>query len=105
MIEVNDQRVDFFSTRLRQKLPNAIRRIILFGSRARGDAHEGSDYDFAVICQTRDAATKQAVREVEVEFLNRFDTLSSSLVFDENGWERRKNLPIRLNIEKEGILL
>jgi predicted nucleotidyltransferase len=34
---------------LTQALPGAVDAVILFGSRARGDAEPGSDYDVAVI--------------------------------------------------------
>jgi len=104
MVQKIDERALYFSRRLRQRI-STVRKIILFGSRARGDAHEGSDYDFAVILDKKDKSAVSTVREVEVEFLDRYDTLSSSLVYDQQEWERRKNLPIGLNIEQEGVQL
>jgi predicted nucleotidyltransferase len=83
MRRTRDPRAVFFSRRLRQRL-KGVRRVILFGSRARGDAREGSDYDFAVVVKSRTAEAVSAVRNTELEFLDRYDTLSSSLVFNES---------------------
>jgi predicted nucleotidyltransferase len=57
------------------------RQIILFGSRARGDATERSDYDIAIDCETltpsrlaqirADMETVPTLREIEVVWLNR----------------------------------
>jgi hypothetical protein len=44
-----DRLVAAFLALLEQRLPGgALRTVTLFGSRARGDAHEGSDLDVAV---------------------------------------------------------
>lgn len=100
-----NEKIIFFSGAVKERLRGSIREIILFGSRARGDAHEGSDYDFAVIVAERNKHTVEMIREIEVEFINRFDELSSSLIYSEKEWQRRKTLPIGINIEREGIRL
>ena len=104
-INLPDPKALFFAERLRQSIASQIKEIILFGSRARGDASEGSDYDFAVILNKKDASSVDKVRRTEVEFLNRFDVLSSALIYDDNDWIRRKNMPIGINIRREGINL
>jgi len=100
-----DERALFFAKRLRQTLTSQINEIILFGSRARGDANEGSDYDFAVILNKKDTSTVNEVHHTELDFLNRFDILSSSLIYDKENWNRRKNMPIGINILREGVKL
>jgi uncharacterized protein len=104
MKRIRDKKALYFSSRLREKVPG-LRRVILFGSRARGDAREGSDYDFAVILDKKNAKTIGAVRGAEVDFLDKYDTLSSSVIFNVAEWEKHKNLPIGLNIAREGVLL
>jgi predicted nucleotidyltransferase len=48
-------------TRFREALAKVygdrLERVVLFGSRARGDAHTESDYDIAVFCATSLIAT------------------------------------------------
>ena len=104
MKRIRDKKALYFSSRLRERVPG-LRRVILFGSRARGDAREGSDYDFAVILKKKNTKAIDAVRGAEVDFLDKYDTLSSSIIFNTAEWERHKNLPIGLNIAREGVLL
>ena len=103
MNENVNEKVIFFSSALSKRLSGTIRQIILFGSRARGDAYEGSDYDFVVIVTERNKDIIDSIREVEVEFINRFDEVSASLIYNEEEWRRRRTLPIGINIEREGI--
>jgi hypothetical protein len=53
----------------------------------------------------KNAKTMKAVRGAEVDFLYKYDTLSSSVIFNIAEWERHKNLPIGLNITRDGVLL
>jgi uncharacterized protein len=100
-----DEKALYFSRRLRQRMGKNVRKIFLFGSRARGDFHEGSDYDFFILLDKKGPVQKEEVLENEVEFLNKFDELSACVVYDEESWEWRKNSPLGINIEREGILL
>lgn len=101
----DEAKIKFFSDTLRSRLGDNLCQLILFGSRARGDWHEGSDYDFVVILRRKKPEMIDQVRDTEVDFLNRYDELSASLVYDEREWERRRHLPIGVNIEREGIRL
>lgn len=68
-------------------------RIILFGSRARNDANERSDYDLAIDCaeltalqlaQIRaDMETVPTLREIEVVWLNRASAAFRRRIVDE----------------------
>jgi predicted nucleotidyltransferase len=102
---IPDEKALYFSRRLRQRIGKNVRKVYLFGSRARGDYHEGSDYDFLVLLDKKDQAQKDEVLENEVEFLNTFNELSVCVVYDEKNWEWRKNSPLGINIEREGIML
>lgn len=101
----DETKIRFFSENLRTRLGQDLKQLILFGSRARGDSRPGSDYDFLVILEKKPPHLVDQVRDTEVDFLNRFDELSARLVFDEGEWERRRKLPIGINIEREGIRL
>ena len=56
----------------RQKLPNE--RVILFGSQARGDAHEDSDWDLLVL-----------INKDKQNFMDDYDQYASP--FDELGYK------------------
>ena len=92
---------------LRAELPDRLVDLRLFGSLARGDWHEESDVDVAVVVRGLDAEIKRRlfriIAEIELEHL----TPLSTLVLSEERFahlvarERR----IALDILREGIAL
>ncbi len=88
-------------------LGDRLLRMTLFGSRARGDFDEDSDYDIAVIVRglTRELKHQilDKVAEIELEYL----TPLSTLVLIEVEFDRlkAKERRIALDIEGEGIPL
>ncbi|HAD04093.1 MAG: hypothetical protein A2091_11490 [Desulfuromonadales bacterium GWD2_61_12] len=105
MNPADEPKIKYFSDNLRSRLGVELRQLILFGSRARGDWREGSDYDFVVILREKNRQMVERVRDTEVDFLNRYDELSASLIYDEAEWAQRKRLPIGVNVVREGINL
>ena len=94
-----------FANSVRKKLKNHVKEIILFGSHARGDFTEGSDYDFLIVVDKRRKTDEKILLDIGVEFLNKYDALVADIVCDEKEWEKKKRFPIGLNILKEGIRL
>ncbi|HHT9125033.1 MAG TPA: nucleotidyltransferase domain-containing protein [Candidatus Brocadiia bacterium] len=94
-----------FAEILRKRLKERLRKTILFGSHARGDFTEGSDYDFLVVVDKREKRIQEIVLDASVEILNKHYALIGCIVCDEEEWERKKRFPIGLNILKEGIEL
>lgn len=81
---------------------------ILFGSRARGDASEESDWDFLVLSNTNDVETLASVmrREIrfKVEMVN--DIAVSLIVKNKMVWEDDYAVTnIYDSIQEEGIVL
>lgn len=66
-------------------------KLLLFGSRARGDFKKSSDIDLLLISKNADD-DKDAVYKAVCEVLNKFDTYLSVKVLDETEYERLKNL-------------
>ena len=54
---------DILSEIVRIGAENNVRKVVLFGSRARGDNHPGSDYDIAFISAGIDEYTKNRIKE------------------------------------------
>lgn len=90
---------------LREKLGERLNQVILFGSQARGDAREGSDFDFIVVVDNRTPEVRELVLDADVEMMNRYDTLFAALLYDEAEWEKAQGFPLAWNIEREGIRL
>jgi len=68
-----------------------LERIVLFGSRARGDAREDSDYDVAVFLKDFRAFAAELDRLVDVETVILYDTgaVINALPFPAGGYEER----------------
>jgi uncharacterized protein (UPF0332 family)/predicted nucleotidyltransferase len=89
--------------RLEEKCSDRIRRVILFGSRARGDADEESDLDVLIVA----AGGEEQVKAVTQQF-ERSETLyGTTLIFSEEeyrDWQRLK-MPLYVNVRRDGIEL
>ncbi|MCX7362489.1 MAG: nucleotidyltransferase domain-containing protein [Alphaproteobacteria bacterium] len=64
-----------FKRRAEHALPGRVKKIVLYGSRARGDARRGSDWDIAIFVKGNVASEEAAV----------LSHIGSDLFFD-RGW-------------------
>lgn len=108
MINVNSQKnidpiAQEFANKVRRELGDHVKKIILFGSRARGDFQEGSDYDFLVILDEKTKKRKKSVLQVSTDIMNNYFEMAGYIVWDENEWEVKKHSPLGLNVQKEGV--
>jgi len=94
-----------YADRLRQKLGPRLKRVILFGSRARGDASADSDYYCLVVVTERTPEVREAVLDADTEMLDEHDELFAALIYTEPEWKRSQSFPLGWNIQKEGIAL
>lgn len=82
-------------------------KIILYGSRARGDEKPDSDWDLLILVNTRvDIKTEQVFRhklfDVELELGEAFSTF----VYNKREWKSKYWMtPLYKNISKEGITI
>lgn len=94
-----------FAHEVRKRLGSHLKELRLFGSRARGDAQDHSDYDMLVIVDSRSPEIRATIIDVEVELIDRYEALVTSIVRTEEEWKQRQGSPLALNIEREGLLL
>ncbi len=94
-----------FADNVKKKLGNRVKQIILFGSRARGNFSEGSDYDILIVLDKREKDFQEMILDESVEIMNKYYALIGCIVCDEREWERKKRFPLGLNIVKEGVRL
>jgi len=96
-----------FMYRLRQQCGDRLLAVILFGSRARGQARVDSDMDLAVIIDSEDPVLSRAVRDLAVEIWLECGIYLSTRVWSQAHWRRLALLQTGLyrNLQQEGVEL
>lgn len=92
-----------FATELRERLGSSVKRIILFGSRARGESREGSDYDLLVVVDARTPELRSIILDVEIGLMDRYGALVTTILRSEAEWQRSQPFPLARNILREGV--
>lgn len=89
----------------RTELPDA--SVIFFGSRARGDAEEDSDWDILVLTETVDWKIERRVFSALYKIELDEDIIINPLVIARDDWEYKKfdGHPMKKNVEKEGVMV
>ena len=82
-------------------------RLILFGSHARKDAREESDWDLLILLNDKQLQSNafDAYAYPFVELGWNFGTYFSPKIYSFTEWAKRKGTPFYQNIDKEGIVL
>ena len=80
-----------------------IERVVLFGSRARGDAHEDSDYDIAVFLRDLDDRWREVERIVPIvtDFLYRDEVFIHAMPYRAGSYEERT--PLMHQLRRESV--
>ena len=80
---------------------------LLFGSKARGDAHDGSDLDVAVVLKQVDLDAKLAIYAIAYDELLENDVDISPVIFSRELFERQKaaRFPLLREIERDMVPL
>ena len=99
----SDPVVLLFGSEVRRRLGGSLRQLCLFGSRARGDARDDSDYDMLVVVDRRTPEIRGIVVDIEVDILDRYQVLVASIVRGEEEWRSGQGFPLARNIAREGV--
>jgi len=101
---IQDEKLKLFIDQLRNRFAGNLKKIILFGSRARGDHTEESDYDLLLIFAEVTPEIKKYVDEIEDEMLFSHEALFSTFLFTPEELEEREFEPFIMNATKEGLV-
>ena len=92
---------------MESQLGDRLVKIVVFGSRARGDFDAESDTDIAIIVRELSRELKYQILDTVAEIEMKFIIPLSVIIFSENEFERlrKRERRIALDIDKEGIPL
>jgi uncharacterized protein len=101
-----DQTLDRF-LELIAPVRSTIKRLILFGSRARGDQKPYSDYDILVVADRVEPSLRKALYSAVVEILASSGDVVSLKIFREAEFQRLSSIPTPFmrNVLREGTPL
>lgn len=81
-------------------------RIILFGSRARGDNNTSSDWDFLILTsKTVDSSIKRKIRSRLIDTELEAEEVISTVIYSKDKWADLQVTPLYKNISKDGVEL
>jgi predicted nucleotidyltransferase len=94
-----------FRAGLQDVYGDRIERVVLYGSRARGDARPDSDYDVAVFLRTFDGFGEEAARLARLETDILYDTgaIINALPFRAEAWWEHTGLMQELRREGRSL--
>jgi predicted nucleotidyltransferase len=115
-IVVNSYAMEDQPIHMRQNIPQQVKKavltmdpeaeVVLFGSQARGDSHEESDWDFLILTSREvSRSLKREIRDALWEIEMKEEVIISSLIVYSATWKDTAAWPIHQNIEREGITL
>jgi len=91
-----------FKVEVAKVLGDRLDCVVLFGSWARGDAEEDSDFDFLVMVRTPDNEDKNKIHEIAAQLSTECDTVITALVVPSKDFREDRYFYLYENIQKEG---
>jgi len=79
-------------------------RVILFGSRARGDNSKISDWDFLILISMQaDENIKRQIRDRLIDIELDAEQVISTIIYSQDQWSDYKVTPLYKNVYREGL--
>ncbi|RKY28150.1 MAG: hypothetical protein DRP79_02550 [Planctomycetota bacterium] len=100
-----DENIDEFLSRVRRRFGGRLKQAVLFGSRARGDYTEESDYDFILVFDGKIDGIKAAVSDIALDIMIDKGICISTFLYDEDELQESRCEPFLINARREGISL
>ena len=94
-----------FRETLAARFAGVVVNMVLYGSKARGDAHEDSDIDVLLVVRNAAAHLKRPLRHLAHDLAATSYALPSIVAYTEAEWARlgRLGSPFRAAVERDGV--
>ncbi len=96
-----------FASIIRNGFGSAVKEIILFGSKVRGDSEKASDIDILIVLTNLSWEIKKSISELAAEENLKHNVLISTIRYDVSTWDNPviKASPFGKSVREEGIWL
>ncbi len=97
--------LDDYRQALSKQFPELVEEMVVFGSKARGEAGPESDLDVLVIVREGDRGLKRAIRHLAHELAAVSDAVPSIMVYTREEWIRRERnaSPFYQAVTRDGV--
>src|SRR3990170_8670797 len=97
--------LDAYRGALEKKHPGAVHEILIYGSKARGQAHAESDLDVLLVVKNESGKLKRELRRIGYLLAATADVLPSILAYTQDEWEsrRRSGSTFRKAVERDAV--
>ncbi len=97
--------LDAYRRALDDRHPGVVLRLLVYGSKARGDAREDSDLDMLLVVRNDAGGLKWSLREIGYDLAVFSDVVPSILAYTEEEWESRRTsgFPFQQAVERDAV--
>ena len=94
-----------YQSALQKRHPNAVARMLIYGSKARGDANEHSDLDVLLLVHEPDRLKQHAMRRVGYKLAVCTPVYPSIQTYTPQEWAQglRDEFPFYMEVEREAV--
>ncbi len=99
--------LDAYRKALDKKHPGVVHEMLIYGSKARGQAHAESDVDVILIVKNDAGTRKRELRRIGYLLAAKTEVLPSILAYTQEEWESRKRSgsSFRKAVERDAVRL
>ncbi len=96
-----------FASLTRKRFGSAVKEIILFGSKVRGDSEKASDIDILIVLANLSWEIKKTISELAADENLKHNVLISTVRYDASAWDNPviKASPFGKSVREEGVWL
>lgn len=97
--------LDGYRQALNERHAGVVVRMVIYGSKARGDAHVDSDLDLLIIVRNDSGALKRTLRDIGYDLAATSWAVPSIFAYTQEEWQHRKErgFPFQRAVERDAV--